>query len=106
MDKVEQTLMGVMVSLVMPLPGSIEVMALHAGATWLEEDLGKRHMVVEHSAASSIKDQLDGFDLAPPPSLLDLVEAWQSSGEKTVLIHNASSRAVVVTCTAGELGFM
>jgi hypothetical protein len=97
LEKIESTIYGILVSLVMPIPGSLEVMALHAGATMFEDDIGKKHVVVEHSTESSIAEQIQGFDLTPPAHVMEKIPEWQRSGEKTIIFHNAASRSIVVT---------
>ena len=77
-------------------------MALHAGATLFEDDIGKKHVCVEHSSDSSIAEQIEGFELIPPATVMEKIPEWQRSGERAILFHNAASRSIVVTLNTRE----
>lgn len=125
-DKLSQTALGLILTLVMPVPGSVEVGVASIGALWLEGDSAGKHLVVEHPLPDDLQ-QLNPFSrfrqrarhsaerlmkswAASPavPDLPDLdldqgteIEAAQGPAVSphetaTLLVHNAASRIITV----------
>ena len=59
-DKLSQTALGLILTLVMPVPGSVEVGVASIGALWLEGDSAGKHLVVEHPLPDDLQ-QLNPF---------------------------------------------
>eukprot|EP00438_Fugacium_kawagutii_P027497 Skav205606 [mRNA] locus=scaffold460:188526:193499:+ [translate_table: standard] len=59
-DKLSQTALGLILTMVMPVPGSVEVGVASIGALWLEGDSAGKHLVVEHPLPDDLH-QLNPF---------------------------------------------
>ena len=59
-DKLSQTALGLILTMVMPVPGSVEVGVASIGALWLEGDSAGKHLVVEHPVPEDL-NQLNPF---------------------------------------------
>ncbi|CAE7571670.1 Rsph1 [Symbiodinium sp. CCMP2592] len=123
-DKLSQTALGLILTMVMPVPGTVELGVVSIGALWLQGDSAGKHLVVEHSPgpdfdpfgrfqqqarpsalkllANWTQDVLDATSAQtsdPPPSSSEGMPASASSSQLqpgTVLVHNAASRMITV----------
>ncbi|CAJ1371778.1 unnamed protein product [Effrenium voratum] len=123
-DKLSQTALGLILTMVMPVPGTVELGVVSIGALWLQGDSAGKHVVVEHPPPSddTSSDPFGRFRQRPRPSALRLLQGWAhqapapasaseepsareeraSDGEEaspetgTVFVHNAASRMVTV----------
>ncbi|CAJ1355885.1 unnamed protein product [Effrenium voratum] len=103
-DKLSQTALGLILTMVMPVPGTVELGVVSIGALWLQGDSAGKHVVVEHPPPSddTSSDPFGRFRQRPRPSALRLLQERASDGEEaspetgTVFVHNAASRMVTV----------
>lgn len=85
-DKLSQTALGLILTMVMPLPGSVEVGMVSIGALWLQGDSAGKHLVVEHPeqllSFRSVgllglrMDPFERFRQVVRPSGQQLLEKW------------------------------
>ena len=70
-DKLSQTALGLILTMVMPVPGTVELGVVSIGALWLQGDSAGKHLVVEHSRTPDF-DPLGRFQQQPRPSVRKL----------------------------------
>ncbi|CAE7243139.1 unnamed protein product [Symbiodinium microadriaticum] len=74
-DKLSQTALGLILTMVMPVPGTVELGVVSIGALWLQGDSAGKHLVVEHSPGPDF-DPFGRFQQQPRPSALKLLANW------------------------------
>lgn len=91
-DKLSQTALGLILTMVMPVPGSVEVGVASIGALWLEGDSAGKHLVVEHPLPDDL-NQLNPFGRFRQRARLSaerLIRSWaavpQEAGETGTLL--------------------
>eukprot|EP00434_Breviolum_minutum_P025895 symbB.v1.2.022896.t1/scaffold2015.1/size92276/9 len=107
-DKLSQTALGLILTMVMPVPGSVEVGVASIGALWLEGDSAGKHLVVEHPVPEDL-NQLNPFSRFRQHarhSAQRMMASWAGAlpsspggGQEetaTLLVHNAASRIITV----------
>ncbi|CAK0831577.1 unnamed protein product [Prorocentrum cordatum] len=105
LDKISQTALSVLLSAVMPVPGSLELGVVSIGALWLEDDAAGRHVAVEHSKDSGAEGPLQRFGQRPGARAAALLQEWAAGGHgDSVLVHNATARRVTVKLLDREEG--
>ena len=83
-DKLSQTALGLILTMVMPVPGSMEVGVASIGALWLQGDSAGKHLVVEHplEADGGLRDRFDPFTRFRQRARRNgelLIESWQAA---------------------------
>lgn len=97
-DKVGQTALGVLLSVLMPIPGSMELGAINIGMIWHDADLAGRHAIVEHCREHGAASPLQRFQQQPSEEDVPLLEDWASGSlGNAALVHNATAKAITVT---------
>lgn len=74
-DKLSQTALGLILTMVMPVPGTVELGVVSIGALWLQGDSAGKHLVVEHSPGPDF-DPFGRFQQQARPSALKLLANW------------------------------
>jgi len=106
-EKVGQTVLGVLLSAVLPFPGTIEVGVASMSMLWLESDLAGRHLAVEHQKTSGADGPYRRFDQRPKVQSLKMLQAWVEGGhDEVALVHNATARVLTVRLVNGEVSLM
>jgi len=101
--KVETTALGLLTMLVLPMPGTMEIGALHIGMLWLSGDDSGSHVAVEHPTGQPLAPMLERLGSAPPPRAAVILAGWAGGGHAgVVLVHNATARRIIVTVLPGE----
>ena len=78
-DKLSQTALGLILTLVMPVPGSVEVGVASIGALWLEGDSAGKHLVVEHPDDLQQLNPFSRFRQRARHSAERLMKSWAAS---------------------------
>lgn len=103
LKKIEATALGLVTMLVLPLPGTMELGALHIGMLWLSGDPSNSHIAVEHPTGQPLAAMLERLGSSPPPRSAVILAGWASGGHKgVVLVHNATARRITVHVLPGE----
>lgn len=103
LDKVSQTALGLLLTAVLPIPGSIEVGVVNIGMLWLEHDAAGRHMAVEHPRRDGPEAPHRRFRQWPRPHSVRLLREWTDGMRDTfTLVHNATARLLTVRLLDSE----
>lgn len=106
LEKLSQTALGLVLTAMLPIPGTIEVGLLSISMMWLESDVAGRHVLFEHPRSEG-KLALERFDQRPIPAAAALLEQWAAGKlQETVLLHNATARFMTVRLQCGDASFL
>eukprot|EP00927_Polykrikos_kofoidii_P049690 TRINITY_DN43713_c0_g1_i1.p1 TRINITY_DN43713_c0_g1~~TRINITY_DN43713_c0_g1_i1.p1 ORF type:complete len:1369 (-),score=195.73 TRINITY_DN43713_c0_g1_i1:196-4302(-) len=106
--KVGTTVLGILLTILLPLPGATELGAYRIGTLWLEDDPARRHVILQHPETHTgmpLRPALQRLGSELPPNAVAVLEEWESIDDgNSVLVHNACVQRITVTALAGEDG--
>ena len=87
-DKLSQTALGLILTMVMPVPGSVEVGVASIGALWLQGDSAGKHLVVEHPKSDQLNplNPFTRFRQQAPRNTERLLKSWAAPGEDSTML--------------------
>mmetsp|Transcript_169189 Transcript_169189/g.543875 ORF Transcript_169189/g.543875 Transcript_169189/m.543875 type:complete len:1453 (+) Transcript_169189:87-4445(+) len=106
-DKLSSSAFTLLLSAVLPVPGSLEVGAFSIGALWLEGDSAGRHAIVEHPRVAGAVAPMQRFRQRPTSEGARLLSEWADDRcGHSMLVHNATARVVTVRLMEGNEGLV
>ena len=103
-DKLSQTALGLILTMVMPVPGSVEVGVASIGALWLEGDSAGKHLVIEHPLPDLKQlNPFSRFRQRARHSAQRLMQSWAASPVDSPATLLASRRIPGMMFVGGQL---